>query len=448
MPALAAIRREVPPILRLAVPIVAGLAASTLIGVTDALMLAPLGALPLAAAGLTNAVLVIIISGIYGTLATVSVRVGAAFGAREGRRIPFILVNSLALGVLTGAGGVAVMGLVWPLLPVLGQPAEVLEAMPAYYAAMAAWILPFSVLLALKSALEAVGRAWTGTAFAFLGVVLNVPLNYALIWGIGPFPELGLLGAGVASFVAEALALGAAFLWLLRARGARRLRLPRPLDGREIWAALREGLPLGLLYVAESGAGAVATVLIGLFGTMALAANQVAMSIEAVFYMLPLGIAGAVAIRVAEARGAGETERIRAIAWSSVAVALTWLVPAALILGLGGGAIARAVTGEEEVAGLAGVILMVIAPMLIADSLQSTMLGALRGLSDTGVPAAVSMVAFWVVALPLGWALATWGGMGAPGIWAGFVAGLFLAAGLLVMRFRSRLGLLAAGGGL
>lgn len=438
------VRAEVRGVLSLTIPIVAGLAASTLIGVTDSLMLAPLGPVPLAAAGLTGAVLVIVLAGGYGLLSALSVRIGEAHGARQGRRVPFILRNGLILGLFVGLASVAAMAAAWPVLPFLGQPDEVIAALPAYWAWMALFMIPFSILTVFKSAFEAVGRPWLGTAFAFLGVVLNVPLNYALIWGPGPLPALGLQGAGIASFLAEALALLAAWVWWRGARSMRRLRLRRPFDRAEIGAALREGAPLGLMYVAETGATAVATFLIGLFGTVALAGNQIALSIESVFYMLPLGIAGAVAIRIAQAKGAGETHRLAPIAYAALAVAFVWLAGAAVVLGAFGRPISDAITGDADVAAMSAAILLVMAPMLIADSLQSTMLGALRGLSDTGYPAMVSTVAYWIVALPLGWGLATWGGMGAPGIWAGFLFGLAGAGVMLLARFRQQSGLLAA----
>ena len=243
-------------------------------------MLAPLGAVPLAAVGLTMAVLTILGAGVYGLLVVLSTRIGEAQGAGQGRRIPFILRNGLVLGLIAGIGCAAVMTAVWPLLPMLGQPAEVIAAMPAYWFTMALLMIPFSVLTVFKSAFEAVGRAWLGTGFAFLGVGLNVPLNYMLIWGIGPFPMLGLTGAGIASLVAEALAVLAAWVWWRRAKSMRRLRLRKSLDRSEMASALREGAPLGMMYVAETGATAVGTFLIGLFGTVALAGNQIALSIE------------------------------------------------------------------------------------------------------------------------------------------------------------------------
>lgn len=436
----AIIRREVPAILALAVPIVAGLGASTLLGVTDSVMLAPLGALPLAAVGITNAVAIILYAAIWGLLSAMSVRVGAAYGAGQGRRIPAILRNGLALGWAAGVAGALVMLSVWPLLPIAGQPDDVLAIMFPYWAAMSLAMIPFSVLTVFKATFEAVDRPWLGAGFAFLAVGINIPLNFALIWGLGPLPTLGLTGAGLASFTAEALALAAAWAYWQRSRTTRRLRLRAPVNRTDIASVAREGAPLGLMYVAETGAMAVATLMIGTFGAVALAGNQVAMSVGGLLYMVPLGIAGAVAIRVAQERGAGNPGALRPITWAALGLGTLWLAGAAVTLGLHGGTVAGWITDDAEVVAVAAAIFFVFAFSQVMDGVQSTMTGALRGLSDTGFPAVVSLLAYWVLGLPLGWGLAHRGGLGPAGIWAGFVIALGLAGLVLVWRFLRQTG--------
>jgi MATE family multidrug resistance protein len=431
---LSRIRAELPGILRLAVPIVAGLSASTLIGVTDSLMLAPLGPVPLAAVGLAGATALIIYAAIYGLLSALSVRIGQAYGAGAARTIPLILRNGLALGAIAGLAGAALMGATYVLLPWLGQPPEVIAAVPGYWTAISLFMIPYALLTVFKASFEAIDRPWLGTGFAFVAVVFNVPLNYALIWGIGPFPELGLLGAGIASLAAETLALALAWTFWLTAPSMRRLRLRRSLQLAEIAASAREGAPLGALYVAETAAMAVAVAMIGTFGTVALAANQVASSVGSLLYMLPLGVAGAVAIRVAQEQGAGNHAALRAIIGAALALVTLWQASAATVVFFGATAIAGLVTSDPAVIAAAAGILTVFAAMQVIDGIQSTALGALRGMSDVAIPAAVSILAYWVIALPVGWVLATWGGLGPPGIWLGFLAGLIVAATILVRR--------------
>jgi MATE family multidrug resistance protein len=432
---LAAIRAELPGTLRLSLPIVAGLAASTLLGVTDTVMLAPLGAVPLAGAGLAFAFSIIVCASVFGLISAVPVRIGTAFGAGRGRDVPGMLRAGLVLGALVGALGALGMLAAWPLLPVFGQPAEVLAVLFPYWCMIAAYTVPFGVLIVLKSAFEAVGRPWIGTAFAYLAVALNVPLNYALIWGAGPIPPLGLTGAGIGSLLAETLATLAALAFWRFAPSMRRLRLRRPLDWAEVAAAGREGAPMGLMYLAETGAVTVLTLIIGTFGAVALAANQVAMAVGGLIYMLPLGIAQAVAIRTAQARGAGETARLRPVVWAGLALATAWLVAAMVVLAAGGRAIAAALTPDPQVVALAALIFVLFAAMQVFDGVQSTMVGALRGLSATGAAAGISTLCFWGLGIPAAWGIAHLAGYGAPGVWGGWLIAQVVASALLVARF-------------
>lgn len=433
-----AVANELPSIATLAAPLVAGLAASTLISVADAIMLAPLGAVPLAAVGLTAAAAGLLYAAIYGMLSVLSVRIGAAWGAGEEERIPTLLRNGLLLGGFVGVAAASLMGNLWLLLPYLDQPPEVIAAMGGYWLCIALYMIPYGVLTAFRSAFDAVDRAWTGTAFAFVGVTLNVPFNYVFIYGFGPVPALGLTGAGIAALLAEAIALFAAWTYWRNAWSMRLLRLKRDVDGNELVETVREGAPLGVLYLAETGSVTAATLLIGLFGTVALAGNEVAMSVTGVLYMVPFGVAGAVAIRIAQAQGAGETQALRPIALAALGLVTLWLTAAAAILWRYGREIAGLIVDEPEVIELAAQIFLIFALFQIMDGVQSTALGALRGMSDTRWPALLSFVAYWPISLPLGWVLATRGGMGAPGIWAGFFVGLLVAAVALVRRFRSR----------
>jgi MATE family multidrug resistance protein len=438
MPGWRAVANELPSIGTLAAPLVAGLAASTLISVADAIMLAPLGAIPLAAVGLTAAAAGLLYAAIYGMLSVLSVRIGAAWGAGDELRIPTLMRNGLILGVMVGVAAASLMGDLWLVLPYLNQPPEVVEAMGGYWLCIALYMIPYAVLTAFKSAFDAVDRAWTGTAFAFVGVTLNVPFNYVFIYGLWPVPPLGLTGAGIAALLAESIALLAAWTYWRSAWSMRRLRLRRDVDGNELVETVREGTPLGILYLVETGSVTAATMLIGLFGTVALAGNEVAMSVTGVLYMVPLGVAGAVAIRIAQAQGAGETQALRPITLAALGLVTVWLTGAAAILSFYGREIAGLIVDEPEVIELAAQIFLVFALFQIMDGVQSTALGALRGMSDNRWPALLSFVAYWLISLPLGWVLATWGGLGAPGIWAGFFVGLLVAAVALVRRFRSR----------
>lgn len=154
--------------------------------------------------------------------------------------------------------------------------------------------------------------------------------------------------------------------------------------------------------------------------------------------MLPFGIAGAVAILVAQGTGAGAGRRVRPVVFAGLTLATAWLGLAALLLLVFGRAIAGAIVHDPQVAVLAASILSVFALMQVFDGVQSTMVGALRGLSDAGYAAGVSMVAFWVVGLPLGWAFAHPLGFGPPGVWLGWLVALMGAGAVLLRRFHAQ----------
>ena len=161
-----AVFAEIPSLLRLAVPLVIGLAASTLIGLTDTLFLAPLGAEPLAAVALTTGVLLIFYASIYGALSVVGVNVAHAFGAGDTRAIARAVRTGLVYAGILGTACALVMALGLLALPQLGQPPEVLAILPDYWLAMAALLVPFALLIVLKSLYDASDRPWRFWALA------------------------------------------------------------------------------------------------------------------------------------------------------------------------------------------------------------------------------------------------------------------------------------------
>jgi MATE family multidrug resistance protein len=431
----ASVLRELPPLLRLAIPLVIGLSATTLISVTDTLFLAPLGEAPLGAVALTSSVAMIFYASIYGALSVVGVNVAHAYGAGDTRAIAREVRTGLAFAARLGCGGAIAMALAQFLLPHVGQPAAVLAILPGYWLCTAALLIPFALLIVLKGLFDAIGRPWLGVAFAFLGVALNVPLNAMLIYGFGPLPPLGLLGAGIASLTAEAFAFGAGFLYWRRARAMRRMRIRATVTARDLAAVARDGGPLGLMYAAETGAYALAGLLLGWFGATALAANQIVGSVSGLLYMLPLGMAAAVAIRIGQAQGGGDVARLRPIGLAALIAVSAWTLSATGLLLVAGSTIAHRIAPTAEVAALASGLFVIVAAMQVMDGLQSTSLGALRGLRDNSFPAIVSIAVYWGVALPAAYAAAVGLGLGPAGVWAGFGAGLAIAAAVLTVRF-------------
>lgn len=432
------IRAEVPALVALAVPIVAGLAGATSLSAVDSYMLGPLGELPLAAASLTYSVLVIFYAGLYGLMGPIGLLAGQAHGAKDASRAASILRHGIVIALIGGAAGALIMCGAIALLPYADQPPEVLEVLPQYWIAMSALLVPYTVSITIKQFLDAIGRPWTGALFSALPLAINVPLNYALIYGHWGLPALGLLGAGLASFAAYVLSVAMMWLYVRHARSMRPYHWPATNHREGYVEQIREGMPMMVQYLSEGGSFALAGLLIGWLGATALAANQIVFSVVIIIYMAPLGLSAAVAIRISQATGGGARERIRAIGLAGMSVVTVWMLVFTAALMLAGEPIARAFVAEADVVAVATAMFVAVGVMQVFDGLQSVSLGALRGILDNQWPTRVSLIAYWLIALPLSYVIGFRFGFGAAGVWAGFGIGIGFAAVALISRFLAK----------
>lgn len=430
--------REVRRLAILAFPISVSLAAASLIGVVDTIMIAPLGTVPLAAVSLTMAAVMVFYSGLYGFVSAIGVRFAQVHGRGSDTELSATVRAGLIVAGVVGVLGAITMALLKGVMGEIGQPPEVVAALDGYWLAMSAMMIPFTLFYALKALFDAIDKPWVGVGLAFVAVALNVPANWVLIHGIGGWEGLGLLGAGLASLLSEAVSLALALLIWRRAKMMRAARVPAPRVPGEIGVQVREGGVIAAGYVGEGGAYAVVGLMMGWFGAAALAANQIVGSVAAVLYMAPLGVSVAVSIRVAQAIGADELERLVLIGKAGLLVIIGWMSLVMLALLLAGGAIARSLSDEPDVVTLAAGLFVIVALLQIADGVQGAMQGALRGMTDNRVPVMITLVCYWILALPIGYGLGFVFEMGPYGVWIGYGFGLALAAVLLTLRFFRR----------
>ncbi len=284
------------------------------------------------------------------------------------------------------------------------------------------------------------GMHWTlpTMLLGFGGLLVLVPLGYALTFGLSGLPELGAGGLGVASAVmmwAQALAFAA---YLARARRFRDLRLfarfERPRPG-PILALLRTGLPIGVTVAMEGSLFIVTALLIGRLGAVPVAAHQIAINVAALCFMVPMGLAEATTVRVGHALGRGSAHGVRRAALAGYVLALGTQSLSALLLLTGHDLVVALYTRDAAVATLAASLLLYAAAFQFPDGIQVLSAGALRGLRDTRVPMFLAALAYWGVGMPLGAGLGLWLGWGPRGMWIGLIAGLSVAAFLLCRRF-------------
>ncbi|MCH8479574.1 MAG: MATE family efflux transporter, partial [Wenzhouxiangella sp.] len=264
------------------------------------------------------------------------------------------------------------------------------------------------------------------------------PLNYALMFGNFGMPALGAVGAGWATaivFWMQFLALASWIAWRPRYRPfALYGRFSRP-NWREIGATLKLGLPIGVMVFLEGGLFVGSALLIGTLGALPVAAHQVAMNYAGLMFMVPVGLSGAITVRVGNAIGRADPEGARRAGLVGMGCALSCGLMSALVIILVPEWIVAMYTNEPEVAALAVYLLFFAAIFQLADCLQASAAGALRGLKDTRIPMIYSVIAYWGIGMSSGWFLTFRLDWGPVGMWIGIIIGLSVAAILLGRRF-------------
>jgi MATE family multidrug resistance protein len=428
---------ETRPILKLALPLIIGQLGQMLLGVADTVIVARAGVLDVAALAFSNVLFhVPLVFGI-GVLTCISVRTANARGANDPAAARAACLNGLWLSLGLGLVLFALMAALTPKLEWFGQPAEVTRRAPAFYLIIMASLVPALASIGLKNHADAMNRPWPPFWIFLGGVALNVVLAIVLVFGKLGFPVLGLEGAGWATLIARWAMVIAMLFWL---RGSRSLSnwVPERWFARPEIAALKHllviGLPASLQMLCEVGAFTTAGLLVGRFGTDALASHQIALTCAATAFMVPLGLSMALTVRIGEAYGAGEFSRLRPIALSGWALAFAFTFLSGGTFLLAGEPLARLFVTDPGVIHLSASLLMIVGVFQIFDGIQVVSASMLRGLHDVRLPALFGFVSYWLVGLPVAAGLAFAGHLGPRGVWWGLASGLAVAALVLTPR--------------
>jgi MATE family multidrug resistance protein len=430
--------REARPTLALALPIMAGMVGQMLMGLTDTIMVGRVGVVPLAAASFVNAVAHLPLVFGLGLLSSIAVLAAQAFGARKPTEAGEVLRHGLI--VSTGMGLLAAISMVClhPFLNRLGQPPEAVAAAGTYLLLFGASLLPALVAHGCKQFSEALKHPWVPTFVMLGGVLLNALLCWVLIFGHCGAPAMGLVGAGWATVIARTVMALALLGYVLRAPALRAFQPAQwrvSLSRERFVRLLRLGWPVAGQHFFEVSAFAFAAIMMGWINADSIAAHQIAITCAAMTFMFALGLGSAACIRVGHAFGAGQFARMRQIGFGAVGMAAAIMGAFGVLFILAGNPIASLFIESPAVVSLTAQLLIVAAVFQVADGVQVTSICALRGLADVRAPAVIAIVAYWLVALPLGSVLAFRAQLGAVGMWIGLATGLGAAACGLAWRF-------------
>ena len=353
-----------------------------------------------------------------------------------------IVHQGLWIALFTSLVTVAILQNSHRFFALLSAEPAVIEVAVGYLNAVSWGMPPGMVYIALRYTSEGLGHTRPPMSIAFFALCLNAPLNYVLIYGAWGFPELGGEGCGWATAAVMWFEL-ALMISVARRPFFQRTRLFdqfRWPEAATVLRILKIGLPIGAAIFMEMAVYSVIGFLIAALGTSPQAANGVAGNINWMTFVIPMSLGSAAGIRVGFHVGAGDADGARHVAMTAMKLSLLYAVSVSVILVGLRNALVGIYTTDPAVIAIAANLLIFIAVYQLVDDAIATMEGILRGYKDTRVPMVFGLLGYWLVALPLGHALATgWFGMpglGVYGYWAGMTVGMLLVVLCLGIRLR------------
>lgn len=411
-----------------------------LVGVIDSIMVGRLGPEPLAASAFANSVFHVFLMFGIGISFGITPLVAQADGQTDQSTITRVLRHGIILCLVTGLVLFGLLTATTGLLPYLGQTASVLDLGTPYYLIIASSIIPLMVFQNFKQFTEGLSITKQVMFITIASNLINVLLNYLLIFGKLGFPELGLNGAGWATLVSR-IFMAIALWWFVRKghlfkayrEGFKLLKVKSEF----FKPMLKLGVPTATQFLFEVGAFSVAAVMMGWIGDTELAAHQIAISLVALSYMMATGISAAATVRVGNHIGKSDGVNLKKTGYANFILAIIFMAGcSALYISLNS-FLPTLYIEDTEVVSIAGSLIIVAGLFQLSDGVQVVGLGNLRGMSDVKVPTLITFVAYWGLAIPISYVFGFVLDYGPEGIWYGLLTGLTIAAIFLFFRFRA-----------
>jgi MATE family multidrug resistance protein len=411
--------------------------------VTDTIFLGHLGEIPLAAATLGGNLHFIAMAVPFGLAFAATAMMAQEKGRvrRHMREMRRTFRQALWLGVLVYIPIAVALWNSGPILLATGQDPALAEAAQTFTRTMMWGLLPFYGFMLLRGFLSALERPRAALWVSLAAVGLNAVLSYALVLGGFGAPSLGVLGAGIASATSNAFMFVGLVILVSLDRRFSRFHLAGRLwrtDWRRMAEITRIGMPIAGTMLLEIGIFSGTALVMGWFGPSAVAAHAVALQVASACFMIPMGISQAATARVGLAAGAADALSVRRAGWTAICLAAGFMAVTATLLFLLPERLASLFLAAEfaDTRHMAATLLMVAGLFQLADGVQVTAAGALRGLKDTRLPLLFAALGYWGLGLPIGLLLAFPLKMGPLGIWFGLAAGLAVVAVMMTLRWR------------
>ena len=432
---------------KLAAPVMLGMLGHTFVSFVDNIMVGQIGTAELAAVSLGNSFIFIAMSVGIGFSTAITPLVAEADSADNFDQAKSTFKHGLFLCTVLGI--VLFLGVFFakPLMYLMKQPEEVVELAIPYLDLAAFSLIPLIVFQALKQFSDGMSMTRYPMYATLIANIVNVILNYLLIFGKFGLPELGIVGAAYGTVISRFIML--AYLWWLLANKERTKVLVTNikffvLEKLMLQKLINLGAPSAMQMLFEVAIFTAAIWLSGLLGKNAQAANQIALNLSTMTFMVAMGLSVASMIRVGNQKGLQKFKELRRIAFSIFLLGILLAIFFGTVFFLFHKSLpkiyvdftdAANYADNLEVVSIASQLLFAAAIFQISDTIQVVVLGALRGLQDVKIPTIITFVSYWVIGFPISYFLGKASMYGSFGIWLGLLAGLSTAAILLYMRF-------------
>ncbi len=377
-------------------------------------------------------------TGLSGILIGITPVVSHLLGAKRKDQIGYNVIQALYLGIAVSLFVLAAGALL--LKPILNaMPLEPRVAQVAFYflSALAFGITPLFGYTVLRSFMDALGQTRISMLITLTSLPVNILLNYLLIFGRWGFPQLGGVGAGVATAFTYWLIFLISLFVVHRVEPFAQYGIFRQMSRISLgkWKELLKiGIPIGFATFFETSIFAAVTLLMSRFDTITIAAHQAALNFASTLYMLPVSICMALTILVGFEAGAGRVKDAKQYSLLGIGGAIVLSLLTAVVLLVFGEQIAGLYSNDQQVIALTQHFLIYAIFFQISDAIATPTQGALRGYKDVNPALIITFIAYWIIGLPVGYITATYTSLGAFGYWIGLITGLAVGAVALLWR--------------
>lgn len=409
-----------------------------LVGLIDDIMVGRLGPVELAATSLGNSLVFIALSIGIGFSFAITPLIAESDGEGDKEKGRNIFQHGIILTTILGIAMYVMLLLIKPVLYYLDQPEEVVVLAIPYYEIVAMSMIPLMVFQGFKQFTDGLSQTKYAMYATVVTNIVNVVLNFALIYGVWIFPRLELVGAALGTLISRIVMV--IFLYIVLMRKEKFAVYMRRLQITEIKKTLFRkimnlGFPTALQMLFEVGLFTASVMLAGTLGAFPQAANQIALKLASTTFMIAVGIGVAATVRVGNQKGLNNYVELRRIAFSNFLLILIIMFGFTIGFIVLKDILPWLFTDNLEVIKIASSLLIIAGLFQLSDGLQAVILGGLRGLQDVKVPSLLTFIAYWIVGFPVCFYFGRILDLGTFGIWIGLLTALTVSALMLFFRF-------------